>query len=150
MSSYSTGFAATASSYYEKNTPSVAPSMMVDGSLSTSWDAWGEYEGAWLAISTIDGYEYKINGFTINNGKNLRNGNDEYFKRNSRIKDCTVYIDGVFVGRYMLQDTSSAQTVSFNTPINGKQFKIVVDTVYQGTKYQDPNYGVCVTEIKLF
>jgi len=74
----------------------------------------------------------------------------EYYNRNSRIKDCTIYIDGAEAGRFTLADTPNAQSFTLPEAVTDTEFRIRIDTVYEGTMYQNKNYGVCITEVTLW
>jgi len=147
IDTYRGTWAVTASSYNADINPTAEPSQMMDGNTSTSWDAWGEYEGAWVRLSVTNGYEYRINGIRINNGKGM---NADYYDRNSRVKDCSIYVDNVYVGTCTLDDKSGTQVVTFPQSITGSSVYIVVDSVYSGSRYGDPNYGVCISELSLW
>lgn len=140
---------ATASSYFENNPP-VYPSSVIDGDDSTSWDALGEYENAWIQLSVTDGNKYLIKGFTIVNGKGVTNRNMDYWKKNSRVKDFSVYVDDHYAGNYTLKDNRSPQTVYLSTPVEGSNIQIQIDSVYRGSKYNDSKFGVCISEIDLW
>ena len=150
IASYDGLLAATASSYFENNNPSVAPGNMLDGRKDSSWDSWGEYEGAWIRFTATDGYDYAFNGFTIENGKCERNGNRDYYYKNSRVKDIDVYVDQEYVGSYTLKDDWAPQTVRFNKSYVGKSLTIEIRTVYKGSEYTNSKYGVCVTNVSLW
>lgn len=150
ISAYSSGLAVTASSYFEKNNPPVWPSRIIDGDRTTSWDAWGEHEGAWVQLSATDGYEYRMSGLTLNNGKGTTKKNAHYYDRNSRAKGLSVYIDGVYIASYVLEDHPNTQTIVFPNPIIGSSMRLVVDSVYRGSYYKDKDYGVCIAELMLW
>ena len=150
ISSYSGNLAVTASSYYEKNNPPVYPSRVIDGKDTTSWDAWGEHENAWIKLSATDGYDYLIEGFTIVNGKGVNKKSMEYWYKNSRVKDLSVYVDDQYIGSFTLTDDRTPQHIDFPQAVVGSSVRIQIDTVYKGKSYKDKNYGVCIAEIELF
>lgn len=150
VSSYKGSFKATASSYFENNNPPVDPSCVLDGNESTSWDAWGEYENAWISLSVTDGRKYSFNGITIVNGKGITNANKDYWEKNSRVRDFSVYVDDQYVGRYTLNDNRTAQSITFASPVVGKSIRIQIDSVYKGSKYNDSKFGVCIAEIEVW
>lgn len=150
ISSYRGRLDVTASSYFENNNPPVYPSCVIDGDDSTSWDAWGEYENAWIQLSVTDGNKYLIKGFTIVNGKGVTNRNMDYWKKNSRVKDFSVYVDDQYAGSYTLKDNRSPQTVYLSTSVEGSNIQIQIDSVYRGSKYNDSKFGVCISEIDLW
>ena len=150
ISSYSGNLAVTASSYYEKNNPPVYPSRVIDGKDTTSWDAWGEHENAWIKLSATDGYDYLIEGFTIVNGKGVNKKSMEYWYKNSRAKDVSVYVDDQYIGSYTLMDDRTTQRIEFPQAVVGSSVRIQIDTVYKGKSYREKNYGVCIAEIELF
>lgn len=141
--------AVTASSYFERNDPPVYPSRVVDGSDSTSWDAWGEHENAWIKLATTDGFDYLFSGFTIVNGKGITKKNSQYWEKNSRVRDFRVYVDDQYAGSYTLKDNRTPQTITFPRSFVGGSLRIEIDSVYKGTSYNDKNYGVCIAEIEL-
>jgi len=151
ITQYYGGYSATACRYYTGNNPCVSPEMMVDGSTLSSWDSCNDYEGAWFRLDTRDRNRYIISGFSIMNGKCLRNGSDEYYWKNARIKECRVYVDGVYAGAFTLNDTNRWQSVTFANPLVGSSVRVEVVSVYTGSmRYRSSNYGVCVTEVKLY
>ena len=150
IAGYSSYWACTASSYHEPNDPPVSPGNLVDGDIDSSWDSWGDREGAWVQLAVTDGYEYKFSGFSINNGKSYGLDKGIYQERNCRVKDCSVYIDGVLVGSFTLRDGNAEQSVVFPSPVTGSVFKLVIDSVYKGSRYTDPDYGVCIAELRPF
>lgn len=150
ISAYMGNLAVTASSYYEKNNPPVYPSRVIDGKDSTSWDAWGEHENAWIKLTATDGYDYLISGFYIVNGKGVNKKSMEYWYKNSRVKDFSVYVDDQYIGSYTLKDDRTPQRIDFPQAVVGSSVRIQIDTVYKGKSYYEKNYGVCIAEIELW
>lgn len=150
VSAYMDAFAVTASSYFENNNPPVYPSRAIDGKDSTSWDAWGEHEGAWIRFSVTDGYEYIFNGLTIVNGKGITKKNREYWDKNSRVRRFSVYVDDQYVDSYTLKDDRTPQIIRFPDAVVGNSIRIQVDSVYRGSQYDNPDFGVCIAEIELW
>lgn len=142
-----TGYRVTASSWYTLNNPPVNPGCAFDGDTTTSWDTYGEYEGAWIEIA----YDSSrvINGFTIVNGKPMRNGSDEYFYRNSRVKELRVFVNDQLAGSFQLKDDRSLQRFSFNKTMTGTKFRFQIVSVYNGTYRDNKAYGVCISDISL-
>ena len=134
------------SSYLVSNTPTVDGKKAFDGDKSTCWCVReSNYSfGQWVEVQYSSSIE--VSGFTICNGYNkVRNGND-YWLLNSRVSNIAVYCDGAYVGIYQLNDTRSAQTVSFSWPVTGSTFKFVIRGAYPGQKYAD----VCISEIAFY
>ena len=140
-------FTASASSYYYQTYNPVDPSRAIDSNSATSWDAYGEYAGAWYQLTSNSG-PITISGFTIQNGKSTSGGTTNYY-RNARIRNFSLYVDGVYVCSGTLRDTNAWQTVSFWNNVRGTTFRLYVDSVYGGTGTPIGNYGVCITEIAL-
>lgn len=141
-------FSASASSYYTQNRTSVAPSCAIDANEYSSWDSYGEYEGAWLELTSKNGV-VAISGFRIENGKcKSRDYGDTYYYKNARIKAFSIYVDGARVYNGKLKDTNHWQEVDFGQAFAGTKFRLRVDSIYAGTGTPKSNFGVCITEIE--
>ena len=138
-------FTASASSYAGQNNPGMA----IDGDAYTSWDADGEYEGAWIELNSTSGPR-TIHGLRIQNGNRKRTySTSTYFYRYSRVKSFSLYVDGVYILSGKLDDTSDWQNVSFGYAVTGSSFRIYIDGVYQGTGSPYSYYGVSIADILL-
>lgn len=135
---------AYASSWFRGNNPKVDPSKMLDGDIRTSWDSDNErFPDFWF--ETTDGKEYTVKGFRIVNGKT----DDYYYRRNDRICEVDVYVDGRFVEEIRLSDECGVyQTVYLTRPVTGSQFFFHVNRVYE-TKHETRR-DLCVSEIEFF
>ena len=142
-------FTASASSYFADSTESADPGKAIDNSAYTSWDAFGEYEGAWIELTSTNGPR-TVNALRIQNGNRKRQTSSSlYYYRYSRIKGFSLYVDGVYVMSGTLEDTSDWQNVALNRAVTGTSFRIYVDSVYQGTGNPYSNYGVSIAELLL-
>ena len=139
---------AEASSYFVNNNPSVAADKAFDGKADTSWDSWGEHEGAELTLTLPK--KHTVSGFCITSGKPARNGSRDYYYRNSRPRVLRVYGDDELIGTFTIRDTWSIQCVTFSNSASCSTLRFVIDEVFEGTEYANPNYGVCISEISLF
>jgi hypothetical protein len=67
---------------------------------------------------------------------------DKAYHANARPKKMTLFVDGKRASQLICKDTPSLQGISFGRQ-NGKEFRFVVDEVYQGESYND----LCLTEV---
>ena len=142
-------FTARASSYAGSGSDQGDPGKAIDGNAYTSWDADGEYEGAWIELNSTSGPK-TINGLRIQNGNRRRTyASSTYYYRYSRVKSFSLYVDGIYVMSGKLDDTSDWQNVAFGYSITGTSFRIYIDGVYQGTGSPYNSYGVSIADILL-
>lgn len=142
-------FSASASSYYTQNKTPTDPSCAIDGNEYSSWDSYGEYKGAWFQLTSKYG-SVSLNGFRIVNGKCKSTAyGDTYYAKNARIKRFSLYVDGIFAFSGELKDTNQWQTVRLGKTVQGTQFRLYIDDVYEGSGTPKANFGVCITEIEI-
>ena len=141
-------FTASASSYAGTGSNQCDPGKAIDGDAYTSWDADGEYEGAWIELTSTSGPK-TINGLRIQNGNRKRTyASSTYYYRYSRVKTFSLYVDGIYVMSGKLDDTSDWQNVAFGYSLTGTSFRIYIDGVYQGTGSLS-SHGVSIADILL-
>ncbi|MCR4578134.1 MAG: hypothetical protein K5784_09535, partial [Clostridiales bacterium] len=147
--SMSGSFSAGASSYYKQNRTPVDPSCAIDGDEYSSWDSYGEYEWAWFELTSKTG-RVSVDGLRIMNGKcKSKAYGDEYYYKNARIKRFSLLVDGIYQFSRVIKDTREWQYVGFGKTLTGTSFRILVESVYEGTGTPKGNYGVCITELEL-
>ncbi len=114
-----------------------------DQNPATAWaeDADGSGIGESLTFTFND--SYLVSGMKIEGG---------YFKsslsyqRNNRLKDFTLtYADGS-EDVYTLEDQMKEQTIRFDSAVKTKSVKLTIDSVYEGSEYDD----TCISEISFF
>lgn len=132
------------SSYVKDNNPKVDGTKAFDGKKSTAWNVSDYGYGDWVSITGSG--KYKAKGFTIYNGYNKTKDGRDYWERNCRVAQLSVYCDGKFVESFWLYDMRDQQTCAFTTPVTGSSFKFVIDDVYYGDMYSD----VAISEISLY
>lgn len=140
------GIEVDASSWFRGNNPSVHPSKMIDGDVTTSWDSDDEWwPDFWFTVT--DGSEYTLTGFKILNGKF-----DEYqYYRNNRVAKLKLYVDNQYVGEYTVNDQNGVyQTIWLDEPVSGTEFFFHVSSMYTDKKYQTTRNDLCIAEFELF
>lgn len=135
---------AHASSWYRQNNPSVHPSRMLDGDITTSWDSDDEkFPDFWF--TTKDGKEYTVQGMRIVNGKY----NEYYFYRNGRVCEMKMYVDGRYIQTIKLDNQRGVyQTVWLDEPVTGSEFFFHVSRVYQSE--HETRDDLCISEVEFF
>jgi phosphate transport system substrate-binding protein len=85
--------------------------------------------------------EEQIAGFALKNGY----GDLNYFTKNNRVKSFKIYIDGSYIETIPIKDSIHFEQYALKNPVEGKKIQFVIDSVYQGTVYND----TCVAEIAI-
>ena len=117
---------------------------VLDGDPDTAWveGAAGQGIGETLVL-TFDG-TYQVSGLRICAGYQK---NDYVYYNNSRPETISVEFSDGSVENYSLADVyDQEQVVTFSTPKETSYIRIIINSVYPGTKYED----TCISEIKLF
>ena len=117
---------------------------VLDGDPDTAWveGAAGQGIGEKLVL-TFDG-TYQVSGLRICAGYQK---NDYVYYNNSRPETISVEFSDGSVENYSLADVyDQEQVVTFSTPKETSYIRIIINSVYPGTKYED----TCISEIKLF
>lgn len=119
------------------------PSNLIDGTLANAWveDASGQGEGESVTLQ-FDG-TYKLSGFTINAGYQK---NDDVYTKNSRPATLTVIFSDGNSMNITLEDIDGQQTITFPSSVETSNITLIIQSVYQGSKYQD----TAISEIELF
>ncbi|NQX82488.1 MAG: hypothetical protein HRT66_10910 [Flavobacteriaceae bacterium] len=113
---------------------------MFDSRNSTGWAEGNKNSGETEGF-TIDFEEERIwAGMLINNGYQR---SEKHYDANARAKDVSIFIDGKEIKK-KLKDFNGKQTINF-MPTKGTNIKLVVNSVYAGTKYKD----LVISEITL-
>jgi phosphate transport system substrate-binding protein len=89
---------------------------------------------------TLDTKE-PIAGFALKNGY----GDLNYYAKNNRVRSFRIYFDDVYSETIAIKDSIHFEQYAFKTPVSCKEIRFVIDSVYQGTVYDD----TCVAEIAL-
>lgn len=138
-------FSITATSYLYEAEYNIdhKPENLIDGSLSNAWvegvDGAGIGETVTLNLNT----KCKLSGLNINAGYQKNEGN--YYK-NSRPKELEIsFSDGTYT-KVTLEDACGLQKITLDTPVETEWIKIKINSVYEGTDYDD----TCISEIDLF
>lgn len=135
----------TASSFLEEPQYGLVhnASNLMDGDLSTAWVESADGQGEGEAVTLKLNGTYKISGFIIHAG--YQKNEDIYLKNSKPAKITVLFSDGTSqdVGLFNI---NGPQKITFRTAVNTSSMRIVIDSVYPGTKYQD----TAVSEISLF
>lgn len=133
-----------ASSWYRGNNPSVHPSKMIDGDVTTSWDSDNEWwPDFWFTAA--DGNEYTVTGIRILNGKY----NEYYYYKNSRVAKLDLYVDQQYIASFPVNDQHGVfQTIWFDEPVSGTEFFFHVSSMHVGT--HETRKDLCISEFELF
>lgn len=125
---------AQSSSELTEETTTYSVDQIMDGDFSTAWADGVDGQGIGESISLIFDQTYLLSGFEINAG--FQKNNDLYWK-NSRPETITIeYPDGSSE-QCILQDINDKQTAYLQNPVETDRLTIRIDSVYEGTKYQD-------------
>lgn len=137
-------FKTSCSTWLTSNGYRVDSTCVVDGKTKTAWNegAKGSGIGEWIAIEAPNG-PYTVAGFNIVNGYAK---SSTVWKNNTRVEELTLYVDGVSVGTFFLEDHMDWQTIYFGEPVVGSEFIFEIESVYAGSKYKD----ACISEIELW
>lgn len=138
------GIEVNASSWFRGNNPSVHPSKMIDGDVTTSWDSDDEWwPDFWFTVT--DGSEYTLNGFRILNGKY----NEYQYYRNNRVAKLKLYVDNQYIGEFTVNDQHGVyQTIWLDEPVSGTEFFFHVSTIHRGN--HPTRDDLCISEFELF
>lgn len=116
---------------------------LLDNDETTVWATRFTGEAETLTFSMKADRLYKL---SLINGYNK---NEYSFINNSRVKDITVYINGILDGKYELLGTkkSSPEYITLSTEYKDvREVKLVISSVYEGDKWND----LCISDIYFF
>jgi phosphate transport system substrate-binding protein len=113
--------------------------------IDQTWQSWAEASrgngtGEYFTLTCDDGRMY-IAGFAMKNGY----GNPDYYIKNNRVKSFRIFIDGNYTETIAIKDSISFEQYAFRNPVECKSVRFVIDSVYQGTEFND----TCVSEVAL-
>ena len=115
-------------------------SRVVDGDLTTGWSEGAEGQGIGESITLTFEENSLVEGIIIYAGYQK---SEELYQKNSRPKQITLtFSDGTEL-IYELEDVNDAQIISFADGIAAESITITIDSVYEGTAYED----TVITEI---
>lgn len=116
----------------------------IDGDVATAWCEGASNNGVGEYIRLSSNENQGVSGFTINNGYQK---SQYHYDINSRPKQISVYCGDELICTKTLADSGlTSQTVDFGRTVNTNDLRIVIDSVYPGTKYSD----CCISEIKAY
>ena len=118
-------------------------SRIADGTLENAWVECMQGQGIGQGVTFKFDGEYEVDGFVISAG--YQKSRDLYDK-NSRPASLVVESDDGTYEVFQLDDTYSAQTITFSEPIIASEISFVIDSVYEGYKYED----TVISELQLF
>lgn len=133
--------AESSSEYTSKKLVTYEANNAIDEDLSTTWTEGvdGDGEGEYLELVLV-GNRNKIGALKIYNGYIK---NEEVFEKNNRVKDAEIVFEDGSSETFTLKDTYKPQYVVFSKVHEGSSLKLIIQSVYKGTKYQD----ACISEI---
>ncbi|MDR1305946.1 MAG: substrate-binding domain-containing protein [Treponema sp.] len=108
---------------------------------SRSWAEGARGNGIGESFTLTLRDKQQIAGFALKNGY----GDLNYFTRNNRVKSFKIYIDGSYIETIPVKDSIHFEQHPLKKPVAGTKIKFVIDSVYQGTAYND----TCIAEIAL-
>lgn len=113
-----------------------------DGDTSTPWEEGveGDGIGEQITYEPESGTNLQVIRIYPGNGRS-----DKAFQENNRPKTITLEIDGK---KQILNfdDAGHFYTFSSKKPVTAKQVKLIIDSVYQGSKWQD----TCISEVEFY
>ena len=113
-----------------------------DGDTSTPWEEGieGDGIGEQITYEPEAGTKLQVIRIYPGNGRS-----DKAFQENNRPKTITLEIDGK---KQILNfdDAGHFYTFSSKKPVTAKQVKLIIDSVYQGSKWQD----TCISEVEFY
>lgn len=113
-----------------------------DGDTSTPWEEGVEGDGIGEQITYEPEAGTKLQVIRIYPGNGR---SDKAFQENNRPKTITLEIDGK-KQTLNFDDAGHFYTFSSKKPVTAKQVKLIIDSVYQGSKWQD----TCISEVEFY
>lgn len=113
-----------------------------DGDTSTPWEEGVEGDGIGEQITYEPEAGTKIQAIRIYPGNGR---SDKAFQENNRPKTMTLEIDGK-KQTLDFDDAGHFYTFSSKKPVTAKKVKLIIDSVYQGSKWQD----TCISEVEFY
>ncbi len=113
-----------------------------DGDTSTPWEEGveGDGIGEQITYEPESGTNLQVIRIYPGNGRS-----DKAFQENNRPKTITLEIDGK-KQTLNFDDAGHFYTFSSKKPVTAKQVKLIIDSVYQGSKWQD----TCISEVEFY
>ena len=134
----------TASSELSENGMTHIAGRVLDGDDSTAWVEGADGQGIGESLTfNFDG-TYRVNGLTIKAGFQL---DEETYYKNSRPKEITITFSDGSSETFTLDDEYGAeQYFEFDQLVNTSSVSITINSVYEGSKYED----TCITGVEFF
>ena len=110
---------------------------LFDGDLETSWQEGEEGDGIGVTLTSAFAARTEVKGIAFWNGNEI---SQDRFAANNRLKDITVSISckgQSYTTAYTLQDVMGEQVILFDEPVPMESVVIRIDSVYNGSVYQD-------------
>ena len=124
----------TASSYLSEKKIKHTADRVIDGSLANAWaegaDGPGIGENLRLKLDDV----YTINTIYINAGYQK---SSDLYKKNCRPKEITLEFSNGVTMDYTLDDLNGQQQIVLPNSVRTDSIKIIIQSVYAGTKYED-------------
>ena len=123
----------------ETGTVTYPPSNALDNNKNTVWTPDPDKENPWIELSASS--EQTVKGIEIINGYSK---NKKLYEANCRAKDVVVECNGTRYS-YTLQDKGAGkvQRLAFPEAVRVSEIRITVNSVYEGSEYDD----LCISEI---
>ena len=112
---------------------------LLDGDVTTNWQEGEDGDGIGTTLEFTFAEKSEIIGFLIVNGNGI---SKEKYEADSRMKEMTLSLNDQEVS-YALEDVFGEQYVIFDEAVSCEQISIRIDSVYEGTKYDD----TCISDI---
>ena len=135
-------------SYYDRSSGTYIhylPEYAVDGTLVKAWGVRGKGIGEWIKIIFPSSRTITRIGIVPGYAKSHpRYGN--LFRLNNRVKDVRLeFSDGSSV-QFTFTDTESMQYINLDPPVQSQYVKIIIESIYRGTKWND----TLISEIEIW
>lgn len=110
---------------------------LFDENTETSWQEGEEGDGIGVTITSVFGSRTNLKAIAFYNGNQI---SQERLEANNRLENITITVgcEGEsHAQQYTLQDTLGEQDIVFDAPVPAESVTIQIDSVYQGSIYQD-------------
>lgn len=110
---------------------------LFDENTETSWQEGEEGDGIGVTITAVFGSRTNLKAIAFYNGNQI---SQERLEANNRLENITITVECEGESgsqQYTLQDTLGEQDLVFDAPVPAESVTIQIDSVYQGSIYQD-------------
>jgi hypothetical protein len=119
------------------------PAYLFDGRTDFAWVEGAKGLGIGEAVTLELDAPLEVTALEIWNGYQR---SEAHFKKNARLKELSLSVDGAAPMSLAVKDQMGAQKLALPKPVSGKIFKFGIGSGYEGTRYPD----LVVSEIRLW